>query len=103
MNTTFCHCESQLNVDLTSTQLNVATSTKQSPCSDFEIKRVFNDYKNSFQLLREGRLLRRSFILNAVITWLASHLFQDAPRNDEGNDRKVFGGIKGKLLEGYLL
>jgi hypothetical protein len=95
------HCEAQLMACSRFTQLGTASSPKQSPCTDFRVKRFFDDSKNSCQLIGEGRLLRRLPSGKSMLTLLLFISFHNAPRNDEGKDRKVFGGVKENLLEGY--
>jgi hypothetical protein len=101
VSTTLRHCEAQLRDCSRFTQPGTASSPKQSPCTDFRVKRFFDDSKTSFQLIGEGRLLRRLPSGKSVLTLLLFSAFHNAPRNDEGNDRKVFGGVKENLLEGY--
>jgi hypothetical protein len=95
------HCEAQLRGHTSFIQLSSAASPKQSPCSDFEEKRFFDDCKNSSQLIREGRLLRRLFSAKSLITLSSVDSYTYAPRNNEENSRRDFGRIKENLLEGY--
>jgi hypothetical protein len=113
VNTTLRHCESQSGMDLASAKLKVAASTKQSSFTN-KLTRGFQALQKSHFTIRSeqgdcrvARLLQRT-------RQLCQHVVHqtDAPtqklklrtRNDELGDilcRKLFGGVKANLLEGY--
>jgi hypothetical protein len=74
-----------------SIKLSVTESTKQSPFSEFVVKRLLlKIVKKSLLLVSEGRLPRRLFPSKVVQSEWMIDLLQDAPRNDEQRRKMAY-------------